>query len=191
MGSRATRFVAVVIVASSAALQAMAAAQAPPAAPKPGPEHKRLGYFVGKWTTEGTIEASPMGPAGKMKTTDTCEWFSGGFAVVCRTEGTTPAGPAKSLGIMAYSSEEKVYTYYGVDNSPMAMATVPRGTVEGDTWTYTDESVYGGQKIKSRITLKELSPTAYTFKMELQGPDGSWKTLMESKSTKAGGKSGS
>jgi hypothetical protein len=36
---------------------------------------------------------------------------------------------------MSYSSEEKVYTYYGVDNSPMTMASVPHGTVQGNTWT--------------------------------------------------------
>ena len=51
---------------------------------------------------------------------------------------------------------------------------------------YTDESQMGGQKIKSRVTLKELSPTAYTFKLEIQGPDGKWAPVMESKSTKQG-----
>jgi hypothetical protein len=66
----------------------------------------------------------------------------------------------------------------------MSMTSVPRGTLTGDTWTYTDEGQMGGQKVKSRVTIKELSPTAYTFTMELQGPDGKWAPLMESKSTK-------
>jgi len=65
------------------------------------------------------------------------------------------------------------------------MASVPRGTVKGDTWSYTDEGMMGGQKMKSRMTIKELSPTAYTFTMEIQGPDGKWMPFMESKSTKA------
>ena len=34
-------------------------------APKPGPEHARLGYFVGKWKTEGEAKPGPMGPGGK------------------------------------------------------------------------------------------------------------------------------
>jgi hypothetical protein len=38
--------------------------------------------------------------------------------------------------------------------------------------------------VKSRVTIKELSPTAYAFKMEMQGADGKWITAMESKSTK-------
>jgi hypothetical protein len=163
-------------------LQVASMAQTPPA--KPGPENERLGYFVGKWTTEGEMKPGPMGPGGKLTSSDTCEWFEGGFAVVCRGEGTTPMGPNKSLGILGYSTEEKAYTYYGVDNSMMSMTSVPRGTLTGDTWTYTDESQMGGQKVKSRVTIKELSPTAYTFTMELQGPDGKWAPLMESKSTK-------
>ena len=100
-------------------------------APKPGPEHARLGYFVGKWNGEGEMKPGPMGPGGKMKSTDTCEWFEGRFSVICRYEGTTPMGPTKSLGILGYSTEEKVYTYYGVDNTNMTMASVPKGTRAG------------------------------------------------------------
>jgi len=66
----------------------------------------------------------------------------------------------------------------------MTMASVPRGTLRGDTWTYTDESMMGGQKVKSRVTIKELSPTKYTFKMEMQGSDGKWAPMMESTNTK-------
>ena len=80
--------------------------------------------------------------------------------------------------------EEKVYTYYGIDNSNMTMASVPRGTVRADTWTYTDEATFGGRKVKSRVTIKELSPSSHTFRMEMQGPDGKWMPMMESKNTK-------
>jgi uncharacterized protein DUF1579 len=158
--------------------------QAPPAPPKPGPEHARLGYFVGTWTGEGEMKPGPMGPGGKITSKDTCEWFEGKFSVVCHSDGKSPMGPMKSVGILSYSPEEKVYTYYGTDNSGMVMTTVPKGTLSGDTWTYTDESMMGGQKMKSRVTIKELSPKSYSFTMELQGPDGKWVPLMESKNTK-------
>jgi hypothetical protein len=159
-------------------------AQAPQPA-KPGPEHQRLAYFVGTWTSEGEMKPGPMGPGGKMTSRDTCEWYEGRFAVICRSEGKGPMGPSKGLGILGYSPEEKVYTYYGTDSSGMmTMTTVPRGTVKGDTWTYTDESMMGGQKVKSRVTMKELSPTSYSFVMDVQGADGKWTTLMESKQTK-------
>jgi hypothetical protein len=160
------------------------ASAAEPQAPKPGPEHKRLGYFVGNWTTEGEMKAGEMGPGGKITATDKCTWFEGGFAVVCHSDGTTPMGASKSIGILGYSPEEKVYTYSGVDNSGMTMTTIPHGKIQGDTWTYDDESMMGGKKVKSRVIIKELSPTAYTFKMDMQSPDGKWATVMESKSTK-------
>lgn len=161
------------------------AAQAPQAPPKPGPEHAKLGFFVGKWTSEGEMKPSPMGPGGKITGADTCEWFDGHYSVVCRSEGKSPMGPMKSIGILGYNTDEKIYTYYGIDNSPMTMTSAARGTVKGETWTYTDESVMGGQKVKSRVTIKEVSPTSYTFLMELQGPDGKWMPMMESKNTKA------
>jgi hypothetical protein len=163
----------------------LALAQAPTEAPKPGPEHEKLGYFVGKWAGEGEVKPNPMMPSGKFTTSETCEWFEGGFSVVCRSEGKGPMGSTKGLGIMGYSTEESAYTYYGVDSGPMAMASVPRGTVQGDTWTYNDEAKMGGKMVKSRFIIKETSPTSYTFKWEMLGEGGAWQTIMEGKATKA------
>jgi hypothetical protein len=66
----------------------------------------------------------------------------------------------------------------------MTMANIPRGTIQGDTWIYTDESTMGGQKVKSRVVIKELSSTSYNFRMDMQGPDGKWTPVMESRNTK-------
>jgi hypothetical protein len=184
---RRLAFVTAVVAITIGAFRLAAGAQAPqpPQAPKPGPEHQRLAYFVGTWTGEGEMMASPMGPAGKMTGKDVCEWYEGHFAVICRSESKSPMGASKSLAVMTYSAEEKVYTYYATDSSgAMTMTSIPKGTVTGDTWTYTDEGLMGGQKVKSRVTLKEVSPKSYTFLMELQGPDGKWMTLMKSTSTK-------
>lgn len=166
-------------------LLAPAALAEAPKAPKPGPEHERLGYFVGKWKSEGTVAENPFMPAGKVSATDSCEWFEGKFAVVCRSQGKGPMGPTRMLGIMGYSAEEKAYVYYGVENNPMTMTTVPRGTVEGDTWTYSDESKMGDKVVKSRYVIKQVDKKSYTFKYEMQGPDGQWKTIVEGKSTRS------
>jgi hypothetical protein len=115
---------------------------------------------------------------------DDCQWFEGKFAVICNGQGKGPMGPTKNLGILGYNPEEKVYTYYGLDNSAMTMMSIPRGTISGDTWTYDDESKMGGQRIKSRFVIKQLSPDSYTFKWELQGEGGAWNTVMEGKSTR-------
>jgi hypothetical protein len=154
-------------------------------APKPGPEHKKLEYYTGKWTSESEVKTNPFMPPGKYTSKDDCGWFQGGFAVVCHSEGGGPMGPMKSVGIMGYSSEDKTYTAYGIDSNGMVPTSVSKGSVQGDTWVYTDESKMGGKLVKSRYTMKQLSPMSYTFKWEMQGEGGTWSTLMEGKSTKA------
>jgi hypothetical protein len=56
--------------------------------------------------------------------------------------------------------------------------------LKGDTWTYTDQGTMAGKKYKSRVIIKELSPTSYSFKMDMQGPDGKWMPMMETRNTK-------
>lgn len=152
--------------------------------PKPGPENRRLGYFVGTWSTEGEMMPNPFMPAGKFTSNDTCEWFEGGFAVVCHNKGKGPVGPTKGIGIIGYNAAAKVYTYYGLDNTPMAMISIPQGTVKNGTWTYNDEAQMGDTTMTSRYIIKELSPDSYTFKWEMLGEDGAWTSLVKGKSTR-------
>lgn len=95
-----------IIVVGSIAALAFGAALAQDA-PKPGPEQKALGYFAGKWSSEGEMKPGPFGPGGKMTSVDTCEWFAGGFQLVCRGQGSGAMGPMTTLGIIAYNSTEK------------------------------------------------------------------------------------
>ena len=70
---------AFVVAGSLLVAVAALSAQSAPAAPTPGPEHKRLEVFLGKWTGAGKSLASPYGPAGPVSSTDTYEWLPGGF----------------------------------------------------------------------------------------------------------------
>jgi len=185
-------FVLAVVLAVPAALAQApekaaekAVPKAPDSAPSPGPEHKKLGYFVGTWTGEGIMKPNPFMPAGTYTSGDECKWFEGGFAVVCHSRGKGPMGDMKGLGIMSYSPEEKIYTYYGVDSSGMTMTTVSKGSVQGSTWTFTDESLMGGKMVKSRYVITELSPASYSFKWEMLGEDGTWVSVVEGKQSKA------
>ena len=154
-------------------------------APKPGAEHERLSFFVGKWTSAGEIMENTMEmPTGKFTGSDHCEWFDGNFAVVCKSEGNGPMGETKGLGIMSYSPMAGVYTYYGTDSTGMAMTTIPLGKVDGKTWVYDDEAKMGDETVKNRYVIVETSATSYTFKWEIEGPDG-WTTVM-SGATKKG-----
>jgi hypothetical protein len=157
-------------------------AQAPPAMPKPGPEVKKLGYFVGHWNTEGEMKPGPMGPGGKFTTSDQNSWLAGKFFLILRSDGTTPMGPAHEIAVMGYNSEEKIYTYDPFDN--YGEHDPSKGTLEGDTWTWNGEMKMGGQVIKGKFTAKEVSPTEYTFKYEMSTDGTKWTTAVEGKSTK-------
>src|SRR5215813_451236 len=153
--------------------------------PKPGPEVKKLSYFVGTWKSEGDMKENPWGmPAGKFTGTDKCEWFTGGYQVVCHSTGKGPMGSMHGLGIIAYNNEDKAYSYYGIDN--MGFAEGSKGKVEGDTWTYTAESKMGGKTYHGRYTINVSSPDSYTFKYESSEDGTKWMTIMEGKSTKSG-----
>jgi hypothetical protein len=156
-------------------------AQAPPQPPKPGPAHKRLAYFVGTWTSEGEMKESPFGPAGKLSTKERTEWFSGGLFLVGHIDEKGPLGEGKSLEIMGYDPDQKVYTYYAI--SSLGWAETAKGTVSGDTWTWTSEMKMGGKMVKTRYIIKEVSPTSCTFTWEVA--DGAkWSTIMQGTSNK-------
>ena len=41
------------------------------------------------------------------------------------------------------------------------------GNVAGDTWTWEDESQMGGQTVKGRYTIKQVSADSYTWTWEM------------------------
>ena len=174
---------AAAILLTVCVLASVTLAQAPQQPPKPGPEHKRMGYFVGHWTGEADVKASPFGPAGKSTFTEHNEWFPGGFFLVMHAVEKGPMGEGKGLAVLGYNAEEKVYTHHAFNS--MGMAESAKGTVQGDTWTWTSEAKMGGKPVKSRFIIKELSPTSYSFKWETSADGRAWSTIMEGKSTKA------
>lgn len=154
--------------------------------PKPGPEVKKLAYFAGDWTSEGEIKQNPMMPAGKFTETSSCTWFTGGFHLVCHSKGTGPMGQTHGLGILGYSTEEKAYSYYGMDST--GYAGHGNGTTDGKTWTYTSEDKMGGKTIYGRYTMSDLTPDSYNFKWETSEDNKTWNSVMEGKATKAAAK---
>ena len=159
-------------------------AQTPPAAPRPGPEHQKLAYFAGRWNETADMKPGPLGPGGKITETSTCEWFPGGFYLVCRGDGTGPMGENHGLGILGYSTERKRYTYYGIDNAGMG-GDMAYGQVAGDTWTWEGESLMGGKPVKGSYVMKVTSPDSYTWKWELSVAGGPMTLVAEGTETRA------
>ena len=179
---KVTRAAAVtfVVVAIVAAASSTVLTQAPPM--KPGPEHKRIAYFAGQWTFQGEAKASPLGPGGKISMSESCEWFAGGFQLVCRTKGTGPRGAATGQAVMSYDAGRKAYTYFAM--SSLGDNIFVRGQVDGKVWTWLDESTVDGKPMKVRATVTEESPTSYSFKLEISFDGGPMTVLEEGKATK-------
>jgi Protein of unknown function (DUF1579) len=149
---------------------------------KPGPELKKLDYFAGTWNWDAEMKAGPLGPGGKVTLTERYKWMDGGFFLISHTDFKTPMGDGTGLSLYGYDRETKVYTYD--EYNSMGEAIHSKGTLEGDTWTYTCDQNMEGQAFKGRFTMKMLSATAYTIKFEISPNGASWTTVMEGRATK-------
>ena len=160
-------------------LTSLLLAQAPPERPKPGPEHKKLEYFLGTWKTEGEIKANEFLPAGKSVSTETYTLGPGGFYVeVDRPEGQIP----RTQGIMAYDSHAKVYTSYYANSA--GLVGIGTGTANGNTWTWMVEDKVFGKAVKGRTTVTIKSASQLTSKYEMLDANGRYVTIVEGTSTK-------
>ena len=157
-------------------------AQAPAGPRKPGPEHQKLAYFAGKWTSEGDMKPSSFGPGGKFSSSSTCEWFDGNFALVCHSDGAMQTGSVKGLSIMAWDPGAKTYTYFSTNS--WGQGGFSRCTAEGDTWAWNNETTVNGKLMVVRFTIKQVSPDVATYKFEMGAPGEPLKLMMDGKQTR-------
>ena len=168
------------ILAVSIVLSASAVAQNQP--PKPAPELKKLDMFVGSWTLDGTMKPGMMGPGGSMTESEKCEWMDGDFYVVCHSDYKSSMGSGVGLSVMGYSAEDKAYTYREFNS--FGEFDDSRGTVDGDTWTWTNEEKMDKMTMKGRFIIKITSATSYNFIFDMSQDGTKWSTVMDGKATK-------
>src|SRR5215467_115320 len=176
----------IIVSICSLALSISSFAQAPTATaeqPKPGPEVQKLGCYLGTWKGEGETKGGPFGAAGKLSSTTTCEWFAGGFQVVCRGEESGPTGTRKFLSIRAYDEKAKAYTEYGISSRGDSEYQTG-GTMDGNKRIFVFDLKSEGKPTKLRYTEVQVSPTFYTYQAEASIGGGPWTTIAEGKVTK-------
>ncbi|MGA9259597.1 MAG: DUF1579 family protein, partial [Candidatus Sulfotelmatobacter sp.] len=160
-------------------LAAAATAQVPP---KPGPELKKLDIFVGSWTLDGNMKPGTMGPGGSMTESEKCEWMEGGFYIVCHSDYKSSMGNGVGLSVMGYSADDKAYTYREFNS--FGEFDDSKGTLDGDTWTWTNDEKMGGMTMKGRFTIKMTSATSYNFTFDMSQDGTKWSTVMDGKASK-------
>ena len=128
---------------------------------KPGPEVKKLDYFVGTSTAEGTIPPGPWGAGGKFSVMHTNEWVAGSFFLETHFDFKMPpdlGGDIRSTGFLGYDTDKNVYT--SIDCTSQGGREVAQGSLNGDTWTWTSSEKHDGQEIQQKATNKILSPNS-------------------------------
>jgi uncharacterized protein DUF1579 len=144
---------------------------------KPASEVKQLGFYVGKWNELGESRPSGAEAFGKLSGHESCEWFSGGFAVVCRESTMDRSGNSESLYILAYDPGKKVYTVYGTDQTGTIYSGT--GTLENGTWRWTAEARWQASTMQMRYTFNSASGGGRTMQVEIAEDDGKWSKIID------------
>jgi hypothetical protein len=147
--------------------------------PKPGPEIEKLAYYLGTWKGQGETKGGPFGAAGKLSSTISCDWFNGGFHVVCRGEERGPTGKRTFLNILAYDEKAKAYTEYGISSLGESEYSTG-GSIVGNKRTFAKDL----DTVKLRYTEVQISPTSYTYQAEVLKDGGQWTVIADGKVTK-------
>jgi hypothetical protein len=173
------RLCAVMVLAAQIVLSTAATmAQDRLAPPKTGPDAERLSVFVGKWTAEGEAKPGPMGPGGKMPITRSCDWSFDRIGLLCRETDTIPGmGEVSHVILISYDAHAGNYVLFNASN--LGHIWICRGTVIGDTWTWTGEHMMDGQTMHLRFTQKWTSKDSFDFKDE-GGPTADSMTVTTS-----------
>jgi hypothetical protein len=109
--------------------------------------------------------------------------MEGGFFLVCRADFKGAMGSGSGISFMGYSTDDKAYTYREFNS--WGEFTDSKGSLDGDTWTWTSDEKMGGMTMKGRFTMKIASPAAYNFMFEMSQDGTKWTAVMDGKATKA------
>jgi hypothetical protein len=105
-----------------------------------------------------------------------------GFSVVCHTETLARMGDLKTLTVLTYDAEEKIYRFYEFNS--VGGSNSAKGTVDGETWIFDGEARLGGKLVRSRSTIKLVSPDSATLKSEMSVDGDPWTLVMDLKANR-------
>jgi Protein of unknown function (DUF1579) len=139
-------------------------------APEAGPEHARLGVFIGRWINEGETVATPDAPAAKIVTSDVYEWIPGRFAVLHTAYGRIGDLDVGGVEILGYNADSGRYTSYFFDS---------QGHVTVDELIHDDGKwIWSGERIRTTSEFSEDGKVQRS--LHEQSEDGiEWRLAMD------------
>ena len=161
-----------------------------PTDPMPPPN---LDYFVGEWTFEWNVPESPLGPAGKLKGTETCKKMSANtYESVIKGEG--PAGALRAWVTTVYNEKEKLVTRTESGLFGAGVTLTRTGPIGGDLGGYytifweTQPIKKDGKTVKLKGKTQMLSPAHYRLQVQISVDGGPYTNFGNPWFRKAEGK---
>jgi len=146
-------------------------------------ELARLSVFVGKWNVVVDMAASGVSPAGKFVGINAASWEFDGYFLVMRIAGKENGRPMSEIQLLGWDPEGKRFTYDSFNS--FGRRSSFRGTVSGDTWTWSSETMAGGAKLQVRYVQRFASNEVMTFKIETSTDGAHWTTAVTGRATRA------
>jgi ketosteroid isomerase-like protein len=144
---------------------------------------KKLSDIVGRWQIDGKFQMDPKNPEGAVVLALDCQWFAGGFQVVCLYSGTIAGAPLQETSTYSYNATTKSHEIYNVQSLG---ATVPgKVTIQPGMWTHVFDTRADGKPAKQRLTLTNMSPDGGDWKEEISVAGGAWMSIGGGKFAKA------
>jgi hypothetical protein len=137
---------------------------------------KKLGAFLGKWTTSGTF-ANGEKAASELE----CRWSVQGYFLVCEQHVKLSKGEQHQLTVYSYNSGDGTYQY-ATFSDPGAKPSSGTVEIKGNVWTYNSSfEGHGGKTTLIRNT-NEFTDAgkAEVFKVVISEDGGkTWQPLLD------------
>lgn len=144
-----------------------------PTDPMPPPN---MDYFIGTWSFDWNVPESPLGPAGKIKGTETY-WKTPNGSYESEIVGEGPLGSFKGRAVTAYNEKEKLVTRSetGIFKGVSLTKSGPIGGDLGGYYTIfweTGPIKKDGKTIKLKGKTQMLSPGHYRLQIQISVDGG-------------------
>lgn len=163
------------LILSLLLFQQSAAQQSRPTDPNDPMPSPNMDYFLGAWSFEWNVPESPLGPAGKLKGTETYRRNANG-AYESDIVGEGPQGAFKGRATITY--DEKTKTVTRSETGVFGMSIAKSGPIGGDLGGYytifweSEPIKKDGKTIKLKGKTLMLSPANYRLQVQISVDGG-------------------
>jgi hypothetical protein len=150
--------------------------QSRPTEPTDAMPPPNMDYFLGSWSFEWNVPESPLGPAGKIKGTETYKKATNTASYESEIIGEGPLGAFKGLATTTYNEKDKLVSRS--ETGIFGVALTKKGPIGGDLGGYytifweTAPIKKNGKTIKLKGKTLMLSPAHYRLTVQISVDGG-------------------